>query len=54
MLTPYFELVEEHEVTGSIDVFAGREHWLTWRQRAPEAGPASPKLRGRRWFAAII
>ena len=33
LLTPYFELVEEHEVTGSIDVFAGRERWLTWRRR---------------------
>ena len=35
LLTPYFELVEEHEVTGSIDVFAGRERWLTWR-RGPQ------------------
>ncbi|CAN7517608.1 methyltransferase domain-containing protein [Caballeronia sp. LjRoot29] len=37
LLTPYFELVEEHEVTGSIDVFAGRERWLTWRRRGPKA-----------------
>lgn len=33
-LTPHFELVEEHAVTDSIPVFAGREHWLTWRRRA--------------------
>jgi Thiopurine S-methyltransferase (TPMT) len=36
LLLPYFELVEEHEVTGSIDVFAGRERWLTWRRRQDE------------------
>ena len=41
LLTPYFEFVEEHEVTGSIDVFAGRERWLTWRRRAAEAGPVA-------------
>jgi SAM-dependent methyltransferase len=41
MLMPWFELVEEHEVTGSIDVFAGRERWLTWRRRTPEADPAA-------------
>jgi SAM-dependent methyltransferase len=34
LLTPHFDLVEEHEVTGSIEVFAGRERWLTWRRRA--------------------
>jgi SAM-dependent methyltransferase len=33
LLGPYFELLEEHDVTGSIDVFAGRERWLTWRRR---------------------
>jgi SAM-dependent methyltransferase len=32
LLTPYFELVEEHEVSHSIAVFAGREHWITWRR----------------------
>lgn len=41
LLTPYFELVEEHEVTGSIDVFVGRERWLTWRRRAPQTAPAA-------------
>jgi hypothetical protein len=41
LLNPYFELVEEHEVTGSIDVFAGRERWLTWRRRDSDlAAPA--------------
>ena len=34
LLTPHFELVEEHDVTGSISVFAGRERWLTWRRRS--------------------
>jgi SAM-dependent methyltransferase len=33
LLTPHFELLDEHEVTGSIPVFAGRERWLTWRRR---------------------
>jgi hypothetical protein len=33
LLDPFFELVDEHEVSGSIDVFAGRERWLTWRRR---------------------
>jgi SAM-dependent methyltransferase len=37
LLTPYFELVEEHEVAGSIQVFAGRERWITWRRRGPKA-----------------
>ena len=46
LLTPYFELVEEHEVTGSIDVFAGRERWLTWRRRAPEASRCLSPYRG--------
>jgi SAM-dependent methyltransferase len=32
LLTPHFELVDEHEVSGSIPVFAGRERWLTWRR----------------------
>jgi SAM-dependent methyltransferase len=34
LLSPHFELVAEHEVSGSIAVFAGRERWLTWRRRA--------------------
>jgi hypothetical protein len=33
-LTPHFELIDEHAVTDSIPVFAGREHWVTWRRRA--------------------
>jgi SAM-dependent methyltransferase len=33
LLTPNFELIDEHEVSGSIPVFAGRERWLTWRRR---------------------
>jgi SAM-dependent methyltransferase len=37
LLLPHFELVEEHEVTGSIDIFAGRERWLTWRRRPDKA-----------------
>jgi SAM-dependent methyltransferase len=34
LLTPYFDLIDEHEVTGSIPVFANRERWLTWRRKA--------------------
>lgn len=41
LLAPYFELVEEHEVTGSVDVFAGRERWLTWRRRPHAAQSAA-------------
>lgn len=33
LLNPFFDLVDEHEVTGSIEVFAGRERWLTWQRR---------------------
>jgi SAM-dependent methyltransferase len=32
LLTPYFELTDDREVTGSIPVFAGRERWMTWRR----------------------
>ncbi|QSN61602.1 methyltransferase [Caballeronia sp. M1242] len=32
LLAPHFELVDDHEVSGSIPVFAGRERWLTWRR----------------------
>ncbi|VXB50560.1 Thiopurine S-methyltransferase [Burkholderia sp. 8Y] len=32
LLNPHFELIDEHEVSGSIPVFAGRERWLTWRR----------------------
>jgi SAM-dependent methyltransferase len=33
LLSPYFELIDEHEVSGSIPVFVGRERWLTWGRR---------------------
>jgi len=33
LLNPAFELVEAHEVTDSLPVFAGRERWLSWRRR---------------------
>lgn len=33
LLTPYFEAIDEHEVTGSIPVFEGRERWISWRRR---------------------
>ncbi|SAL27577.1 thiopurine S-methyltransferase family protein [Caballeronia peredens] len=32
LLTPYFELIDDREVSGSIPVFAGRERWMTWRR----------------------
>ncbi|WP_322005887.1 methyltransferase domain-containing protein [Paraburkholderia tropica] len=34
LLTPYFTLLDEHEVSASLPVFAGRERWLTWRRNA--------------------
>jgi SAM-dependent methyltransferase len=34
LLTPFFECIDDHQVEGSIPVFAGRERWLTWRRRA--------------------
>jgi hypothetical protein len=33
LLSPGFELIEDHPVADSIPVFAGRERWLTWRRR---------------------
>jgi SAM-dependent methyltransferase len=33
LLSPHFELVDEHDVSGSIPVFAGHERWLTWRRK---------------------
>ncbi|MFC0398260.1 methyltransferase domain-containing protein [Paraburkholderia rhizosphaerae] len=35
LLAASFELLEDEPVADSIDVFAGRERWLTWRRRAP-------------------
>ncbi|CAB3757990.1 methyltransferase domain-containing protein [Paraburkholderia humisilvae] len=35
LLAPSFELIEDEPVADSIEVFAGRERWLTWRRRAP-------------------
>ncbi|KND57144.1 SAM-dependent methyltransferase [Candidatus Burkholderia verschuerenii] len=32
LLTPYFALIDDREVSGSIPVFAGRERWMTWRR----------------------
>ena len=34
LLSPYFECIDEHAVTGSLVVFAGRERWMTWRRLA--------------------
>lgn len=34
LLAPAFELVEDRPATGSLPVFAGREHWQVWRRRA--------------------
>ncbi|HTH63028.1 MAG TPA: methyltransferase domain-containing protein [Paraburkholderia sp.] len=39
LFTPYFELVDDQPVEGSMPVFVGRERWLTWRRRAPEPAP---------------
>jgi hypothetical protein len=32
LLTPYFTLLDEQPVTGSLPVFEGRERWITWRR----------------------
>ncbi|RFU47018.1 methyltransferase domain-containing protein [Paraburkholderia sp. DHOC27] len=34
LLSPSFELLEDEPVSDSIEVFQGRERWLTWRRRA--------------------
>ncbi|MBI3284833.1 MAG: methyltransferase domain-containing protein [Burkholderiales bacterium] len=34
LLTPDFELLEQHAVDGSIAVFEGKEIWQVWRRRA--------------------
>lgn len=35
LCTPYFELVEDCPANDSIGPFAGREHWMVWRQICP-------------------
>ncbi|WP_322054759.1 methyltransferase domain-containing protein [Paraburkholderia bannensis] len=32
LLTPYFTLIDDQGVEGSLPVFQGRERWLTWRR----------------------
>jgi hypothetical protein len=32
LLSPYFECIDQHAVSGSLAVFAGAERWLTWRR----------------------
>jgi SAM-dependent methyltransferase len=34
LLTPYFTLIDDQPVEGSLPVFQGRERWLTWRRNA--------------------
>lgn len=34
LLAPYFDLVDDEPVDGSLPVFVDRERWLTWRRRA--------------------
>ncbi|MDO8177199.1 MAG: methyltransferase domain-containing protein [Undibacterium sp.] len=36
LMTPYFELLEDHGVDDSIPVFVGKERWQVWR-RLPAA-----------------
>jgi hypothetical protein len=33
LLEPFFDLVEQHELSDSLAVFAGKEVWFTWRRR---------------------
>jgi hypothetical protein len=33
LLSPHFDLIEDAEVTDSIPVFAGKEHWMVWLRR---------------------
>jgi SAM-dependent methyltransferase len=33
LLAPYFECIEDAEVTDSIAVFAGKERWMVWQRR---------------------
>lgn len=34
LLTPYFTLIDDQPVEGSLAVFQGRERWLTWRRNS--------------------
>ncbi|MBB3255204.1 hypothetical protein F4827_000588 [Paraburkholderia bannensis] len=34
LLEPYFTLIDDQPVEGSLPVFQGRERWLTWRRNA--------------------
>lgn len=44
LLTPYFTLLDDQPVEGSLPVFVGRERWLTWqRNDAPAAPPLSSR-----------
>jgi SAM-dependent methyltransferase len=33
LLMPYFECIEDEEVSDSIPVFAGKERWMVWQRR---------------------
>jgi hypothetical protein len=33
LMAPYFDCIEDAEVTDSIPVFAGKERWMVWQRR---------------------
>ncbi|WP_322049377.1 methyltransferase domain-containing protein [Paraburkholderia sp. J67] len=39
LLTPYFNLIADEPVEGSLPVFLGRERWLTWQRNDAPAAP---------------
>ncbi|MCH8619451.1 methyltransferase [Undibacterium sp. TS12] len=34
LMFPFFELLEEHAVSDSLPVFAGKEYWQVWQRKA--------------------
>jgi len=37
LLAPSFDLLDDQPVDASLPMFNGRERWMTWRRRAPDA-----------------
>lgn len=41
LLAPYFTLLDDQPVEGSLPVFVGRERWLTWQRNDTAVVPHS-------------
>ncbi|WP_317204381.1 methyltransferase domain-containing protein [Janthinobacterium sp.] len=42
LLAADFDCIADAPVDDSIAVFEGKERWMIWRRRAPQAGPSAP------------